>query len=355
MRPGTHCSAFVLIVSLGIVSELQASCTEALWPTMDYFGLTHGELPPMFTILKKQANKALTYSPNPVKTLTSAGIANKQAPALMASRRAFKDADSAMTTALAYRVFRQRKYLNHSTNILIRWAMTNQPTGHPIDENRLEGLIWAYDAICRFLSESERATIIYYFKRFKDAKLKWVFGPKSRVNNHKTHHLKLLILLDSVLGDRQALAQHIIAATHHSKRNININTGESIDYIERDALYYHVYDLEAWLEIQLITQCCAKAVESAFRFAQNKILSADLEGEFENSSSDFDRRREQAGFDYSKAGSRFDRARFARSIVTRYTGSGDEPNEILWSLATTAPVLRKLIAFHVRRFIWPLA
>ena len=78
----------------------------------------------------------------------------------------------------------------------------------------------------------------------REPKQRWRFGLKTENNNHKTHHLKMLIMLDHILSDDAAMLIDTAAVREHLRVNTNSDTGVSIDYLERDALYYHVYNLE---------------------------------------------------------------------------------------------------------------
>jgi hypothetical protein len=73
------------------------------------------------------------------------------------------------------------------------------------------------------------------------------------------------------------------AATH---------AGESIDYIRRDSLHYHVYDVEPWLEIAILTGNRYEALmDNAFAFLKDKLFSATKHYEFASSTDPFDAQR----------------------------------------------------------------
>jgi hypothetical protein len=73
------------------------------------------------------------------------------------------------------------------------------------------------------------------------------------------------------------------AATH---------AGESIDYIRRDSLHYHVYDVEPWLEIAILTGNRYEALmDNAFAFLKDKLFSSTKHYEFAASTDPFDAER----------------------------------------------------------------
>ena len=71
--------------------------------------------------------------------------------------------------------------------------------------------------------------------------------------------------------------------------------GESIDYIRRDALHYHVYDLAPWIEIALSSgNRYETLVANGWSFFMDRLLSPTKHYEFANTSDTFDGARWQA-------------------------------------------------------------
>jgi hypothetical protein len=344
-------AVLIAFILTSLAAPQVSACELVLWPTSEVAQKLRNHYL-LAMNLRKQADKALRHEPAPVKTLRSAGVTDKSDPGLKASRRAFRDADNAAVAALAYAAFDDPKYLDYVKKTLLRWAEINVPTGHPIDETRLEGLLWAFDLICTDLSVDDAASVRYYFQAMRKAKRRWHFGPKTQNNNHKTHHLKMLILLDKVLNDDESLARDTAAARTHLGINIDKGTGVSIDFLERDALYYHVYNLEAWLEIALLTECCVPTIRTVFQFSASKILSGQTNGEFERTQAKIDRQRGQAGFQYAKRNGTYEVKRASRAILTYSTLTAEPLDPKLWKLIQDPAQIRKLCFYFVRRVLW---
>lgn len=340
--------AFFLMLNATCYAEPKSM---TLWPNKD---IAHSLLnqQTLSTALRKRADKAVRLMPAPIKSLRSAGVVDKNSSELKASRRAFRDADNAAVAALAYVAFGEIRYLNYVKNVLLSWSKVNIPTGHPIDETRLEGLLWAFDLVSTELSNEDALFIRDYFRAMLTAKRHWKFGPKTKNNNHKTHHLKMLILLDRILNDQQAMAMDLADVRAHLGINLDKQSGVSIDYIERDALYYHVYNLEAWLEIALLTECCIPEVRAAFRFTADQLLSNKLDGEFLHSQAPIDQQRGRSNFEYAKRNSRFNVKRAARSILSYSTITRDPLAPKLQRLVQDRELEKKLSFFFVRRLLW---
>jgi len=338
----------------------QADCSAPLISLEGELG-TSSEFKDLERIFLKRAKEAVGHKPAPVSNLKSAGVSNKKDPNFIASRNAFKDADYAAISSLAYAVYGSAEYFKAARDTLVSWASTHKPSGHPIDETRLEGLVWAYSLTCSEMDRNDRVLIKRYLNGMAEAKRRWKFGPKTTVNNHRTHQLKMLILLDTVLGNEDELAKDIQMAKHHLATNIDLASGRSIDFNQRKALYYHYYNLEAWLEIELIASCCSKSVENAFWFSADKILTGDVFGEFSGSTAPIDERRAKSGFSYAKAGSKFDVKRSARSTISyatlvaeRKELKGEIPAE-LWKIVDDNKSSRRTIFYNMRRQIWKLS
>lgn len=303
--------------------------------------------------LKKQANALADWEPAPVETIRSAGITDQRDARLIQSRRAFQDGDAAVLLALAYVLTEDARYLNTVDRILLAWAELNKPTGHPIDESRLDGLIWAYDLIACKLPENHAKVVKQWLERLWEAKERWQFGSRTRHNNHRTHQLKILVLLDKVLGDDASLKRHRDDVRDHLKVNLASHLhGASLDYEERDALYYHVFNLEAWCELQLQLKCCGSEIQAAFEFLAKKVQAGDTDGEFAQSIAPIDAARATAGFDYAQTNEHYDVARAARLIVQFYTFDRSAPVASMWSIAQSKQGSKSHLFYFVRREIW---
>ena len=271
---------------------------------------------------------------------------------LVASRKSVEDADEAAVLAMTYHLTNNIDYLNKTRDILTSWAKINQPTGNPIDETRLEGMIWAYDLMACHLSKQDKNLILSWFERLLIKKKNWRLGLITTSNNYRIHQIKMLLLLDKILHRNNGWAYHLEQAKHYSTINLNPQSGASIDYIQRNALYYHNYVMQPWLEISLITGCCEQPVKKGFLFLSNKILSHHIGGEFANSSAKIDRIRENGGFVYAKNGGRFDVTKTAPTIVTYYTIVRDNPDPYLWSIQQQSKPSAWMEFLNARRVLW---
>lgn len=323
-----------------------------LWPSNFPTELKPGSVPDTVrTQLAAAAQKAARQGPAPVPILRSAGQTDKEDAQFVASRRAFQDADNAANLALSYRILGEREHKDKAVAILQAWAKVNQPTGNPIDETRLDKLIYAYDLLRSDMTDAQRADVQNYLRRMQAAKISWQYGEKTQFNNHRTHQLKMLLLIARALGDGPAFDKASAEATAHLAQNIDAATGQTRDHKERNALHYQAYDLEPWMEIVLVTGCCRPPVLKAYEFLRERIVKGDINDEFTGSTAAIDEKRAKAGFDYAKKGGTFDTAKAARSVLVYQTMQGPE----------TAPAMARLVSgeatpsnlyYLVRQQVW---
>jgi len=346
-----------LLVLLGLCAEAMAlsrpACHPLLWPVGSAI-LDNSYVVPKALLHELQASVAQfsNASPRPVEKLASAGQTNLNDVNLIASRLAFLDADHAVLCALFYYLTHDKIALNKARAILSAWALKNHPTGQPIDETRLDTMIWAYDLIACDLSIQEKKTILMWLKQIRDKKLAWIFQQKTQKNNHHVHQLKMLLLLDKVLQDKQAFKQHSLEAKSLRMINLDSKSGVSVDFTERSALFYHNFVLQAWLEISLITGELDSSTIKAYAFLMQQMSTGHIHHEFVKSSAKIDNERGLRGFAYAKKDSTFDVMRSVPTVILYYTLISSMPNSDEWARVLHAKSSPKIVFLKARRMLW---
>ncbi len=292
------------------------------------------------------ADAALEIPAAPVETLKSAGATDQSSPEFQQSRRAFLDSDNFALLALAYKLTENRKYMESAGRIINEWSRVNRPTGNPIDETRIDGFLWGLD----LLPETRNASVTAWLERWYIANGNWKFGSLTTTNNHKTHHLKIRLMLERLLGKNEEYRIDLAATEQQMKANLPTRDGKSIDYDQRDAMHYHVFDLEAWIEIELITGCCRDSVDQAFAFFEKALAEDPNHIEFAGSSAPIDRKRAAGGFQYAQP-RRFDPRKAARVIFSYATLSGRTVDPELWKTAIGSEQPSTLL-YEARWFLW---
>lgn len=331
-----------------------ADYAPALWPATSPLFRAGGlstlrdpDWPAVRDRVLEAAARAERKEPAPVRTLHSAGETDQSSPEFVASRRAFQDADNFAVLALAYKLSGKTEYRNAARKIIDAWARVNQPTGNPIDETRLDGFLWGLDLLGQ---EGQSTEVRGWLERWYSAKRNWEFGPKTASNNHKTHQLKIELMLDRYLGRNNDYERDLAEAIQHEKVNLGFENGSSLDYRERDAMHYHVFDLEAWTEIALLTGCCRANVDRAFGFFERTMNNNPGHVEFRGSSAPIDRKRAAAGFDYAKE-KPYESSKAARAILAYETLPGSRVPEELRKIAGDDEKAADLF-YRARYYLW---
>lgn len=207
----------------------------------------------IYANLQKSTALYLNQPPNPIDTIRTEGLLRGD-PKKDNTKLALPDMNKMFALALQYRLTSDRNYLNKCISFLTAWAKINHSNGDPIDDTNLDKAIEAYDLIKsdipltdkkpidNWLSETVRAEI--NSKRMKP-------GKATAINNWNAHRLKVVGEIGYALNNREFIDWTI----DHLKSHININLyadGSSLDFKQRDALHYHLYDLEPMLKLAII-------------------------------------------------------------------------------------------------------
>lgn len=165
-----------------------------------------------------------------------------------ASNAARRDFSHMRDLALAWRIARDSAALTRLTAYLDAWIATYQLSFNPIDETSFDGLIDAYrlagSDLPQATRERTRAFLLALTRGYLQ-KMEQHQQDKNHTwfNNWQSHRIKLATMGAAALGDASLLAAAQQAFIRQLTRNVRTD-GEVIDFAQRDALHYVVYDLE---------------------------------------------------------------------------------------------------------------
>lgn len=150
--------------------------------------------------------------------------------------------------ALAWRLNHDRVALDRLAAYLGAWTGAYRPSFNPIDETGFDDVIDAYVLSAPDLPEAVRARTRQFLADMADGYLEQMAQHRSDAhgtwtNNWQSHRVKLATMAAAAIGDRARLAQARAAFVRQLDANL-LPDGEVIDFRERDALHYVVYDLE---------------------------------------------------------------------------------------------------------------
>jgi hypothetical protein len=270
----------------------------------------------LFTSLVKLANASLYAAAQPVVRIETAGKLSSD-PSKLASRAALEDMRRLHTLGYAYLVTSNVAYSSAARRIILAWAQTNQPSGSPIDETKLEPLFVAYDLTRREFLAREQETVERWLRLIVRRELEGI-QPRSVTasNNWNSHRLKIVGLIGFVLDDRTLLNQASRSFRKQGADNLRPD-GSSLDFHERDALHYHCYNLEPLLafavaahreglDLYHYTAPNGASLSKSVHFLLPYCEGTATHSEWVNTQVAFDRKRAEAGERKFETGKKFD-------------------------------------------------
>jgi len=270
----------------------------------------------LFRNLRKLAEASLHSPPHPLARIETAGRLADD-PSKVDSRAGLEDMRKLYALGFTSALTPGASCADAARRIILEWARTNQPTGVPVDETKLEPLFLAYELTRPAFSSEERDVVETWLRTIARREIECARGKSvTAVNNWNSHRLKIIGLIGFLLDDH-VLVDHAVAGF---KKQIEANLrpdGSSLDFHERDALHYHCYDLEPLLTLAVAARgngidlyryvapngaSLAKSVDFLVPYCTGVATHA----EWVNSKVRFDRERARAGEKKFEPGSKFD-------------------------------------------------
>lgn len=156
--------------------------------------------------------------------------------------------------ALLWTVTHDKQWLTFASNYLMTWIHTYQPSLNPIDETGFDDMINTYVLIKHQLSPEEEQQASDYFSGWAQAYIDDIHHHTNHkntwTNNWQSHRVKLVTLIAVALHNKSLLAQARDLFQQQISQNINAD-GETIDFKQRHAIHYVVYDLEPLVQAAL--------------------------------------------------------------------------------------------------------
>ena len=198
-----------------------------------------------------KAKTALNEQPNPRDTIVSEGHLNTH-PDKIASVQAMQDFNKIYALAITYKLKEEKEYLDKANIFLKAWATVNHPLGNPINDTKLDRVLAAYDMLRSGINETDKMIIDAWLTTMAEKEIQSAKkGKTTSMNNWHSHRLKVVGEIGFLLDNKK----YQDFATNGLLKQIDTNLnkdGSSWDFVERDALHYHAYDLEPMLTLAII-------------------------------------------------------------------------------------------------------
>jgi hypothetical protein len=198
-----------------------------------------------------KAAEALTDTPNPRDTIVSEGHL-KTHPDKIASVYAMEDYGKIYALALAYELDGDKACLDKASEFLTAWASVNHPQGNPINDTKLDYVFAAYDMLRPKVGAPQKKIIDSWMMTMADAEMATAKkGKSTSMNNWHSHRLKVVGQIGFILANKTYMDYAVNGLKEQIGKNLNAD-GTSWDFLERDALHYHAYDLEPMLALSVV-------------------------------------------------------------------------------------------------------
>lgn len=272
-----------------------------------------------YDALATTADAALSEDPDPIDTIRSEGLLQGD-PRKTATWTSLEDMRKMYALAVVYRVTRDKKYLKGAARYIMAWAATTVSRGDPIDDTNLDPAIAAFDMVKDALPAEQTGAIADWLRQTAEAEIHARYNePKSATatNNWNSHRLKIVGEIAFTIGDTALQGYAVRGLKEQIEGNLKPD-GSSTDFITRDALHYHVYDLEPLLTLAIVLQRATHTDYYSWKSPTGSSIRQSVEwllpfvdgrqthAEFVNSIVEFDRRRAQNGEATYKAGTLFE-------------------------------------------------
>jgi len=271
-----------------------------------------------FDQFKTLANKALTEQPDPIERIASEGKLAGD-PAKVKTAKSVEDMDKIYALALVYKIDNNKACLDKAAEYLLAWAKVNKSCGDPIDETKLENLIIGYDIIRNDVNSEIKKAVDSWLQDIADGELNSKYmapGKGTAINNWNSHRIKIIAMIAYTLhNDKfEKISQQELT------KQIAINLypdGSGYDFMERDALHYHIYTLEPLIvAATVIYRATGKdyfnyesekgsSIKKSVDFLVPFVNGEKTHGEFLNSRVAFDRARANNNEKEYQPGSKF--------------------------------------------------
>lgn len=255
---------------------------------------------------QRVADQSLTSTPNPIDTIHTEGRL-KGDPQKTATSESLRDMHKMYALALTYRISGDKKYFTKAAEFLSAWARKNSPNGDPIDDTNLDPAVETYDFIKADLSADDNKLISSWLAATAQAEMDKIKRHKgTATNNWHSHRLKEVGEIGFAIGDKKYQQWAIDGLKEQIAKNL-LPDGSSIDFKLRDALHYHVYDLEPLLKLSIILKRATgvdyynyvspeqTSIRKSVEWLLPYLNGQKTHGEFVNSTVSFDKKRAKNG------------------------------------------------------------
>ena len=309
MDKGHRTTASGLLVMCALLASPQPAVGQAEFALISPDSVaalrTKSETPAAQSVIRA-ANAAARREPHAIARVHTEGTLPHQG-IYDQSREAMRDWPAMRDLALGFALTGDETYLRAVTRYFAAWLDVYRASLNPIDETGLDNVILAYDLVGKWLPDDRRQKMAELMRALATGYL--AVQPNTRkgttVNNWQSHRVKLITLSAFALNDPGLIKSAQRAFQAQLDYNLRPD-GSTVDFEQRDALHYVVYDLEPLLMAALAANAHGldwyrmngrhgASLETALQWLEPYAAGERTHEEFAHTTVEFDRTRAKAG------------------------------------------------------------
>lgn len=265
--------------------------------------------------LSESVQDAASREPRPRAVVHSEGTppdSQSRALAIVARR----DLQVMRDAALLWHQTHDSEALVQAKRYLLAWIETYQPSFNPIDETNFDELFETYGIIRPVLSQREVSRIDSFLRHWGANYVDLIEAAGDEVtridkigrwnSNWQSHRIKIVTMIAAATDDDALFAHARRLFRQQVGINIDGETGEVLDFRQRDAVHYVVYNIQPLLQASVAARLMGEnwynwtagngsSVALAMEWLRPYALGDITHEEFVGSSVAFDARRARAG------------------------------------------------------------
>lgn len=257
---------FLNSMSLSAVAEVSIRQTLLLTPEEQQYLMQliqeNKEVQNLWYPVKEAAQAILFEHPQPLKIIHYEGLLDTD-PKRVATEKSLRDMDKIAVLLNAFYGTQNKAYAAKAKNYVLAWIGVYQATGNPINENKFEPLIHAYQVTKSYFSPAEQELVNQWLVKIAEAEMA---NPNIPENNWKAKQIKLVGTIGLVTEN----PSYVKYAKENFKAYVDKSLhgdGTSRDLEQRDALSYHTSGLDPLLTFAItLEQLGAGTSEDLFRY-----------------------------------------------------------------------------------------
>jgi hypothetical protein len=247
-----------------------------------------------------EANGYLHDTPSPLVQIYMEGVLGSD-DRKKQTIESLEDTKKVYGLAYAYKITHDKKYLEKAVEFASAWAQTYVPTGNSIDESHLQPLFDGYSWIKDDISNADKKKIDQWLLSIAALEKKVIYHDDRDVNNWNSHRINIIGQIGYLTDTPEYIEYAILGFKQQINQNLN-KDGSSFDFLTRDALHYHSYNLWPLLNLakaaklngdaQNLYEHVAKSgssLKKSVHFLYPYAMGEKIHPEFVNSKVDWDK------------------------------------------------------------------